>query len=449
MQTARLPDVSSYLIYAASGMDPASPLGCWVYADIGDIEVAPRNNAVFLPEAWTPEDLLACRRFFESFKVVLVLGGDEQQRNAAATAIQTAAPGVPVCVTPQSAYLGYASLTEMYCEMGAVDYQSHMAHIWEEAYELPPYGIVEVASVDVVDISKQPHTKSGIPALDSMIGGLYDGEVSVWTGKRKEGKSTMLGLPILAALKAGRKVCVYSGELPTWRYKAWLVAMAAGPDHLIEERTDTGKVVWSTRPEIAKQIDIWWAGRLFQFDNSLPGIHRPETLLSMMRYAHRRYGCSVFVVDNLMTVDLSGEDYYRAQSRFTGQLVDFAHETNAHVHLVAHRRKGGTVKGAKGDSDDVSGSGDITNRADNTFCVSRTAEGESPFDSTLEVLANRDFGATGVIGMKFDTRSRRYYSQNVNWTCGWEKACTELPQQSIFYELQEDDPDDPFKKEVV
>ena len=221
------------------------------------------------------------------------------------------------------------------------------------------------------------------------------------------------------------------------------MAMAAGPANLIEEKTDTEKDVWTPRPEIAHQIDLWWKDRLYPFDNKAAGVHEPQKILGLMRYAKRRYGCSVFVVDNLMTVDLAGEDYYRAQSRFVGQLVDFAHETGGHVHLVAHRRKGGAGKGAKGDNDDVSGSGDITKRADNVFAVSRDEDENSPWDAALEVQANRDFGETGIIHLKFDPRSRRYYQGNVNWLCGWEKESAEQDQMQ-FTELTGDDAENPF-----
>lgn len=146
---------------------------------------------------------------------------------------------------------------------------------------------------------------------------------------------------------------------------------------------------------------------------------------------------------NLMTVSLPGEDKYNAQSAFVGQLVDFAHETSSHVHLVAHRRKGGTQKGSKGDSDDVSGSADITNRADNTFAVSRIEDEDSPFDAALEILANRAYGVTGIINLKFDIRSRRYYQGNVNWLCGWESEAN-ADSQVQFTELTGDDADNPF-----
>lgn len=445
MQNTSLPDASQYLYYDKHEMDTSDPLGCWVYVGTEDILVVPQKNAVFLPDSWDGQSLKECQSFFESFKIVLVLGGNDTKRTVAASAIQLAAPGVAVCVTPQSAYREYDSLHDMYYGMGAEAFNKYLSNIWQEAYELPVYGLLEISTVEEVNIARQPKAKSGIPSLDKLIGGLYDGEVSLWTGKRKEGKSTLIGLPILSAIREGRKVCVYSGELPAGRYKAWLMTMAAGPNNLTCSVTDTGTEVWTPKPEIAKQIELWWKEKLFIIDNSVADVHSPDHILGLLRFTWSRYGASMFVLDNLMTVDLSGEDYYRAQSRFMGQLVDLAHATGAHVHLVAHRRKGGADKKGRGDNDDVSGSGDLTNRADNVFGVARmdTVE-EYPFDAKLEVQANRTFGATGDIGLNFDPKSRRYYVGNPNWVCGWEHDETAANQESLFHEITGEDSENPF-----
>lgn len=413
MRTTPVPDASAVLLYDPAYMAADSPDGLWLCTTAEDAAAIQINAAA---PAIGVADLSRARPFFEAFSFVLVVGADPDRRAALADALRRAVPSVEVCVTCQSVYRGCTSVRELRDTHGL----SAVENLWRDAEEVPPYGLLEISGVEQVDIARQPHLKSGIPDLDRLIGGLYDGELSIWTGKRKEGKSTLLGLPILSAIREGRRACVYSGELPDRRYKAWLLTMAAGPAYLTEGVTDTGKPVWTPRPDIARQIDLWWKDRLFLFDNRAAGVHQPEKLLGLMRYAWKRYGCSMFVVDNLMTLDLPGEDYYRAQSRFVGQLVDFAHETKAHVHLVAHRRKGGAGKGGKGDSDEVSGSGDITNRADNTFAVSRDMDDGSPFDAALEVLANRDFGETGILHLKFDARSRRYYSHNPNWLCGWE-----------------------------
>ena len=438
MQTTPTPDASRYLVYNDALMTTQE--GLWLCTTAEDAAVV-GVNAAALSITTTYDMLPHAKEFFEAFPYILVLGTDEGKRSSLVNALRKYVPSVEVWTSAsQSVYCGCTSLDELRAKKG-------FAYIEEvlpmDVVEIPPHGLLEVSSIDDVDLSRLPHARSGIPNLDKMIGGLYEGELSIWTGKRKEGKSTMIGIPILTAIKEGRAVFVYSGELPAWRYKAWLTAMAAGPDYVDPSTTETGKTVWTPRPEIRNQIDMWWKDKLYIADNKVSEMHNPDVLLDMMRYAHKRYKCSIFVIDNLMTISLPGEDKYNAQSGFVGRLVDFAHETSSHVHLVAHRRKGGSEK-KRGDSDDVSGSSEITNRADNLFGVSRIEEEESPYDARLEIILNRSYGETGFIDMHFDPKSRRFYLQNANWSCGWERKTKVLQGQQQFTVITGKTDDKPF-----
>jgi twinkle protein len=438
MQTTPTPDATRYLVYNDALMSTQE--GLWLCTTAEDAAVV-GVNAAALSITTTYDMLPQAREFFEAFPYVLVIGPDEGKRNSLVNALRKYVPSIEVWTSAsQSVYCGCQTLDELRARKG-FEYLENQLPM--EVVEIPPHGLLEVSSIDDVDLSRLPHARSGIPNLDKLIGGLYEGELSIWTGKRKEGKSTMIGIPILTAIKEGRAVFVYSGELPAWRYKAWLTAMAAGPDYVDPSTTETGKQVWTPRPEIRAQIDMWWKDKLYIADNKVSEMHNPEVLLAMMRYANKRYKCSIFVIDNLMTVSLPGEDKYNAQSAFVGQLVDFAHETSSHVHLVAHRRKGGNEK-KRGDSDDVSGSSEITNRADNLFGVSRIEEEDSEFNARLEIILNRSYGETGYIDMKFDPRSRRFYLQNPNWNCGWERKGKVLQGQQQFTVITGKADDNPF-----
>ena len=257
MQTTPLPE-APYLTYEARFMDPSAPEGLWLVP-------APRtwppsrSNAACLALGAPADALRRSKAFLETFSFVLVVGADPWHvRVQAADALRRQVPAVEVCVTAQSAYRGCTSVRELRdtCGLEAVN------SLWEDAEEMPPYGLLEIFRRGAGGYQCHPPYPTGIPALDQLIGG-YDGEVTVWTGKRKEGKSTIVGLVILSVIRAGRKVLVYSGELPAWRYKQWLLSMAAGPDYVAEGATDTGKTVWDVRPEIARQIDLWWKDQLF------------------------------------------------------------------------------------------------------------------------------------------------------------------------------------------
>ena len=86
----------------------------------------------------------------------------------------------------------------------------------------------------------------------------------------------------------------------------------------------------------------------------------------------------------------------------------FSKRLNVHVHLVAHPRKtDGPIE-----ADDVGGSADITNRADNVFKVERVPEEkarEVGYSTLLTVLKNREFGARDRVRLDYNDASKRFY----------------------------------------
>ena len=71
-----------------------------------------------------------------------------------------------------------------------------------------------------------------IPALDELIGGLAEGAMTVFTGKPGQGKSTLAGQLLLAAIEQGYSVCAYSGELTRERFQEWINLQAAGSEYI-------------------------------------------------------------------------------------------------------------------------------------------------------------------------------------------------------------------------
>ena len=251
----------------------------------------------------------------------------------------------------------------------------------------------------------------------------------MWTGKRGSGKSTLLSQLLLNAIDQGFPVCAYSGELSAWRFKQWAMLQAAGAGHIEPKRDPvSGKLYYYTPKEIADRIDGWWKGKFFLYDNRVAGAGDEDSIISVFEYAVRRFGCCVFLVDNLMTArfnDQSDKDFYRAQSRFTGRLVEFAKKNEVHVHLVAHPRKGDNDKKKLLTADDIGGSADITNRADNAFSLERMEEKDIAaygYDAGLSILKNRSYGSTANIQLVYDARCRRYTKKGESdGVYGWER----------------------------
>lgn len=417
----RLPDVSGVLVYEPRFLDPALSTGLWFCEDAEAVK-AVGVNAVSLALTAKWNDLCRCTDFFKRFPYVLVVAADEARRTEMVEAIQSRVNYMPVVVAQSEAFKGCGTVTQLRDECGPAAVEG----ILIGAVELPSYGLLNLADVEEPDLWKLPRTLSGIRELDKNIGGFFPGELSVWTGKRGGGKSTLLGQMLVQAVNQGHRVCAYSGELPAWRFKNWTMLQAAGPDH-VKTRTDamTEKLIYLVDEQSRKLIDAWWDKRFFLYDLNIASAHDEDSILDIFTLAHRQHGCDVFLVDNIMTAQLKGSrdsDYYRAQSSFTGRLVSFAKRFGVHVHLVAHPRK---TDGKKLTGDDVAGSGDVVNRADNAFSVRRLEEAEAEkrgYTTVLEVIKNRAFGNQACIFLNFDGPSRRFYKANTgdpNWDFNW------------------------------
>ncbi|KXG78264.1 toprim domain-containing protein [Thermotalea metallivorans] len=313
----------------------------------------------------------------------------------------------------------------------------------ENAKEVPVAGIIRLANVRQLDYSKIEKVKSSIEGVNEVLGGYMMGQVSIWTGINSSGKSTFLGQELLAAIDQGYKVCAYSGELPASFFKYWIDLQASGPKNL-DRVFDTIKneYVPKLNKEVVKKISQWYEDKFFLYD-STNGIATEKDLFKIFEYAARRYNCKVFLVDNLMTTEFErvDNDFYRGQSAFVGNVISFAKRFDAHVHLVAHPRKAF----GKLTKMDVSGSGDITNRADNVLAVHRLSQKEKEkeeyhgLDNLVQIFKNRINGTQDEeVGLKFDAFSKRFYQERdiegPNKKYGWEYGKSEIEG---FYEVEQ------------
>ena len=259
----------------------------------------------------------------------------------------------------------------------------------------PIKGVLELSKIPFVDPTTVPRIMTRIPALDNMIGGLSEGGVTVVSGKRGNGKSTIFGMMALNAIEQGFSVCAYSGELSGYKFLEWIMLQATERQY-IAYKTDerSGKNICIVEPEVQKRIKSYLEGKFYLYDNSIiQDEKQTDSILKVFEACARRYGCKLFCVDNLMSALCSPDEENKAQARFTAQLKAFAVKYKAHVILAAHPRK------EKADStftnDSISGSSAISNLADNVLNIERDPKG-------IRVTKNRDFGTTGFINTKYE-----------------------------------------------
>lgn len=266
--------------------------------------------------------------------------------------------------------------------------------------------IKPMAKVEKVDIMQMEKMSTGLPNLDRVLdGGFRFGQLAILTGKRGDGKSTMASMWGCEALDQNYNCFFYSGELPDFYFRNWM-------DRQITKKKDVSQAD-------EDQLNQWYGEKAFIYDNtSVPDEN--TNLLEVIEVAIVQKNCKFITIDNLMTAldpDLD-TDLYRQQSKFVGELAAMAKKYNVFILLVAHPRKQyGSIS-----NDDISGSSNITDRADIVLVYGRPKKEKNEKEQelsevvddsvrVLEVLKNRLTGNLAMdkkgIKLVFEPGSKR------------------------------------------
>lgn len=273
------------------------------------------------------------------------------------------------------------------------------------------------------------YIKSNINELDNLIKGFALGELTIWSGGNASSKSTFLNQLILEAINQNFNVAIYSGELKNSRLLDWLYLQACGIDNLVEK-----KGFYKPKEIVKQKIDYWLNDKLFVFDDTKG--NDCNKILSSIKKIVKNKQVKVVVIDNLMSLENNESDKkYDMQSKLVKELSTMCKELDIHIHFVCHPRKTTTFLR----KNDISGTADITNLADNVIIMHRNShdfvratkemffwkENDPIYDYTnyLEVCKNREFGVQDkFVGMMFENGSRRLLNQKQERKIyGWEQ----------------------------
>ena len=274
--------------------------------------------------------------------------------------------------------------------------------------------------------------RSGTNVIDKQMMGLEKSAVSLVSGLRGGGKSTLLTGWMLNAIQDGHTVICYSGELTDRNFMRWMTLQAAGKANTVQSRMYEN--YYTTSAETQMKIAKWLGEKFWLYNNNYGNNY--QKVYDLIRKQTEEKKADFIVIDNIMALDLSivNMDKYDAQTRFIWLLKDLAKIANAHVLFVAHPRKAqGFLR-----LDDVSGSGNIGNIVDNAFIVHRnnddfrnkTKEFYKKRDdwegysgtNVIEVCKNRDIGVQDLfVPLYYEPQTKRmknFASENIVY--GWD-----------------------------
>jgi twinkle protein len=234
-------------------------------------------------------------------------------------------------------------------------------------------------------------------------------ELTLWSGAVGAGKSQILSDCVVDWVHQKSRVCLCSFEMKAEQTLRRMCKQAGNVDRPTEE--------------YICQALTWLDQGLLIYDHV--GKEPLEGALEILDYARAKYGCDQFVIDSLMRLGVDGDDY-SGQERVLFRLVDWVIANDAHIHLVAHSRKGDRTASVP-DIEDVKGAMEIGANAFNIVTVwrNRKREGEIEREQDdqkqremldemptviLNVCKQRNGDYEGKVGLWFDRASYRYRS---------------------------------------
>jgi RecA-family ATPase len=217
---------------------------------------------------------------------------------------------------------------------------------------------------------------------------------------------------------------------------------AAGIRNLKRSQFDEGR--YYVPDSVGQKIDAWLDGKFFLYNNEYGA--NSEQVLSDMNILLKA-GVKLFVLDNLMSMSINGYegDKNERQKAFILDVKSFAMKNNVHIILVAHPRKSSAFLR----KNDISGSANITDAADNCWILHRTnqdflhaitefydasyASRYRQYGNVLSLEKSRLWGAIDYMcGFHYDLASRRFKNtpeEDIHY--GWEQ---EKEQTNIHFQ---------------
>ena len=242
-----------------------------------------------------------------------------------------------------------------------------------------------------------PETTKGYPIglepLDKLLSGWRAGEITVLSGRSGIGKSTLACfLSLVQAVDTAMLYLTFE-VLPKNIVRKWISMLADKAFHSLSREQYV-----SARKRLARR-SIWIA------DNY--GMVQLEDVRKSVYDACNRHSVRFVVIDHLgHLVSMGKEDETKESGNIIRECKRWALDLGVHILLVAHLRKPSAGDKARAKMEDLRGSSEIYQTADNIALLDRK---NSDTDCIVRIVKCRDdSGYEGKAELGFDPLSLRY-----------------------------------------
>lgn len=274
---------------------------------------------------------------------------------------------------------------------------------------------------------------TGLTTIDYGLNDLAPGCTTLITGRSNGGKSTLVRQIIANAIDKDNKVYLMSGE---GNPEVFLNEMYQSVVGRHKEYYNTIKINKRTRKEPKKEIlnklKKWHYKKLTMFNKGDSKLKTIEELISMLEMEIKINNYNLVVIDNLMSIlSVQASEKYEQQADFMQRLCDLASAYSTHIVLVLHPNKT-YKKGEDMDFEQISGTSDLYNKADNIITVIREYKEEKisqGINGVVAVLKNRYFKDLPRVEIHFDEETGLLLEINneqiIGYTFNWDKNIPE------------------------
>lgn len=281
-----------------------------------------------------------------------------------------------------------------------------------------------------MDAIKGKYIPTGIKTIDFALNDLAPQCVTLITGRSNDGKSTFVNQIIANAIDHDNSCLLVSGEGIQEIIINNLYRSIIGRDESLYDYKKINKRKFKEpKAEVTKALREWHKGKLTLFNKGDSPLKTTDQLMELITYEIKTNRHHLVVIDNLMSI-LSVEkasEKLEAQADFMQRCCDIAKAENTHIILVLHPNKT-LQKNTSMDFEQISGTQDLSNKADNIIVVRKEHDEETRatgVSGDITVVKNRYFPdlpkvkihyeeETGLL-LEIDEKTNQFLAYNFGW----------------------------------